>query len=380
MNGARVVGVDVARCVALVGMMAVHILPGVVAGEVTAVQQLAGGRASALFAVLAGVSLVLMAGRRTPLRGRAWWAYFAGVLVRSLWIGTAGLLLGELETGIAVILAYYAVLFVLAAPFLALPTRPLVVLTGLWVVVAPVLSHVLRAELPPTSYAVPSLDSLEQPADLARELLLTGYYPVLTWLGYALVGILVGRMDLRSTRTALVLVAGGLLAMANAWAWSTVLLDRPGVRGALVRTFSGAGRLDDFDATLTHGLYGTTPTGSWWWLAVRGPHTGTTFDLLMTAGSACLVLGVALLVGRALPRLTGVLFGAGAMTLTLYTLHVLARTEGYWDGDDRATFVGQVVTVLAIGAVFRLAGRRGPLEAVVGVLSDAARRAVAGRR
>ena len=67
----RVVGVDVARCLALLGMMATHILPGVVDGDVPLGFQLAAGRASALFAVLAGVSLVLVGGRE-PLRGRAW--------------------------------------------------------------------------------------------------------------------------------------------------------------------------------------------------------------------------------------------------------------------------------------------------------------------
>ncbi|MGH3372444.1 MAG: heparan-alpha-glucosaminide N-acetyltransferase domain-containing protein, partial [Nocardioidaceae bacterium] len=66
----RVVGLDVARAVALVAMMATHILPGVDSSGVTLTQQVAGGRASALFAVLAGVSLALMTGRRAPLRGR----------------------------------------------------------------------------------------------------------------------------------------------------------------------------------------------------------------------------------------------------------------------------------------------------------------------
>jgi uncharacterized membrane protein len=65
----RVVGVDVARALALVGMMATHILPGLEQGQVSFSHQLAAGRASALFAVLAGVSLVLVAGRRTPIHG-----------------------------------------------------------------------------------------------------------------------------------------------------------------------------------------------------------------------------------------------------------------------------------------------------------------------
>ena len=55
----RLVGLDIARCLALLGMIATHALPtATAAGEATAVHQLVAGRSSALFAVLAGVELV----------------------------------------------------------------------------------------------------------------------------------------------------------------------------------------------------------------------------------------------------------------------------------------------------------------------------------
>jgi hypothetical protein len=203
---------------------------------------------------------------------------------------------------------------------------------------------------------------------------------VLTWVPFVLVGIVVGRLDLRAASTAGKLATVGAAALSVAWLVSDALLARPGVRGELVRTFDGAGWRGDLDTTLGHGLYGVTPTGSPWWLAVRAPHSGTTFDLLMTTGSALLVLAACLLLGRALPRVCAVLFGAGAMTLTLYSLHVVLRNEGWWDGDDMATFVGQVVLVLAIGMVFRWGGHRGPLEVLLGEMSTGARKAVADRQ
>ena len=49
-------------------------------------------------------------------------------------------------------------------------------------------------------------------------------------------------------------------------------------------------------------LYGVVPTETWSWLMVRAPHSGAWFDLVMTIGSACLVIGVCLLVGRLAPR------------------------------------------------------------------------------
>ena len=68
----RLDGVDAARAVALVGMASVHILPVMTAaGTETLAGAVAAGRASALFAVLAGVGVALSTGGRTPpARGR----------------------------------------------------------------------------------------------------------------------------------------------------------------------------------------------------------------------------------------------------------------------------------------------------------------------
>ena len=239
-SGARVVGVDIARCVALVGMMATHILPGVVDGRVPVVQQVAGGRASALFAVLAGTSLVLVAGRRAPLRGRELSGMVAGTATRAVLIGLVGLLLGGLDSGIAVILVYYAVLFVVAVPFLALSTRALVAVTVGWGLLGPLLSFAVRGGLPPTAYAVPSFDSLAAPAALLRDLLLTGYYPVATWVPFVLAGMVVGRLDLRSPSTSGQLLGAGLVLVSSSLV-SDVLLARPDVRAALAGSFDGAG-------------------------------------------------------------------------------------------------------------------------------------------
>ena len=78
----RLVGLDVARCLALLGMVATHVLDARTPdGELATAQWLAGGRASALFAVLAGVSLALMtrdAPGRCSCGGRGCGATLAG--------------------------------------------------------------------------------------------------------------------------------------------------------------------------------------------------------------------------------------------------------------------------------------------------------------
>ena len=378
-SAGRVVGLDIARALALIGMMATHILPAFDLDGLTLSQQIAGGRASGLFAVLAGVSIALMSGRSSPEHGRARWATAAGLAVRALLIAVIGLVLGEADSGIAVILTYYGVLFVLAIPFLGLRARSLAVLAAIWLVAAPIASHLLRPHLPPPSYDSPSFASLSDPWQLLTELTFTGYYPAVPWLAYVLAGMAVGRLALGPWRTTVGLGVVGAALSVGAWAVSEALLTMPGARRALISTFTGPGAQDTIDLTLARGLYGTTPTGSWWWLAVHAPHSATPFDLAHTIGTSLLVIAAAVAVGRLAPTVLAVVFGAGAMTLTLYSAHVLLRSDGLWDGEDLGTFVGQVVAVLLVGAVFRLARSRGPLEAGVAQVQGKVRRAAAGR-
>jgi len=311
----------VARCLALVGMVGTHVLAqrsG--SGEVSLGHWVAGGRASALFALLAGVGLALATGARTPVRGRERAARSAGILVRAVLIAVLGLALGGLDSGLAVILTYYGLLFVLAVPFLGMSARALLATGAVWVVVAPILSHLLRPALPARGFDNPTFAQLHDPGQLLGELFLTGYYPVLPWLAYLLVGLGVGRLDLTRRRVAILLAGAGATIAVLATVVSRTLTDRPGVVRALLADppapeQSGAALLD----RIATGMFGVTPSGgAWQWLLVVAPHSATPFDLAQGIGSALLVLGLCLLATQALAtrgtRFADVLFGAGAMT------------------------------------------------------------------
>lgn len=367
---ARLVGVDVARAVALLGMIATHVLDGRTAtGELTFTQELAGGRASALFAVLAGVSLALVSGGTEPHRGRELRRTVLGLAARAVLVAAIGLLLGELETGLAIILAYYGVLFLLGLPFLGLRAPALAGLAAGWLVVGPVLSHLVRPELPDRDFASPDLARLSEPGPLLADLLLTGYYPALPWLAYLLAGMALGRLDLSGRRVPVRLVAGGLCLAVIAVAVSRLCTATPAVREALVS--SRLTTHDELLALLAGSQHGSTPTGgAWQWLLVVSPHSATPFDLAQTIGSALVVLGLCLGLAAVLPRAgrrsLAVLAGAGSVPLTLYSLHVLMRTPDVWPDEDPGTFGWHVAVVLAVGAAFALARRRGPLEWLVG--------------
>lgn len=333
-------------------------------GSLSTLQWLAGGRASALFAVLAGVSLALVTGRRGPSPAGRRTRVGAAIAVRALSLVVLGLLLGELESGIAIILSYYGVLFVLGLPFLGWRARPLLVLAIGWAVLAPVLSHLLRPLLPPRQLASPDLAQLADPVRLASELLLTGYYPALPWLAYLLLGLGLGRLDLgrQSVQRALVLV--GLPTVVVATVLSAVLTRAAGFTDAELDQYAG-------------GKYGQTPTDRWDWLLLVAPHSTTPFDLVQTGGSAVLVLGLCLLLVTRVrsvsllgERALAIVFGAGSMTLTLYAVHVVLRTDRFWPPETSGALLWHVLVVLWAGALFAAVGQRGPLERVVAFLPD----------
>lgn len=131
-------GVGVARSLALVGMMSVHIFPPLRAdGSLHPAYVVSAGRAAALFAVLAGVGLALATGGREPPDGLRLRAARAGVLARAGSLVALGLLLGKVDSPPLVILAYYGLLFGLAIPFLGLQARHLALLAVAAVLLTP---------------------------------------------------------------------------------------------------------------------------------------------------------------------------------------------------------------------------------------------------
>jgi hypothetical protein len=354
----RLTGVDLARCVALLGMVAVHVLPlSDAAGDPTLVDRVAGGRSAALFAVLAGVSLALAFGP-SPRLLRAGPA----LVVRGALVGLVGLLLGLLDSGVAVILAYYAVLFVLAVPFLRARAGVLSALAAATAVGLPLLSFAVRDDLPARDPDNPSLATLDDPGGLLAELLLTGYYPALPWLAYLLAGLAAGRLALASRRTALELAgAGALLALAAAAASAALL----GPGGGYDEIAAAEGLSDgEVERKVDAARFGNVPLTTPWWLATDAAHTTTPFDLLHTTGTALLALGVALLLAPLAPRLLSPLTAAGSMPLTLYTAHV--TWLGLTDAEDpERSYLLQVAVGLAFAWVWRDRVGRGPLESVV---------------
>src|SRR3954453_10655863 len=228
----RVLGVDAARGVALLGMFAVHVTETLRSDTTPShTQQFVAGHALATFVLLAGVSLAFTTGpapageeTRRPVRGTA-----AALATRGVLIGVLGLVLNLTDPPAEVILPYYGAMFVLAIPLVRVASRRLILLSAALVVVAPLV--VLRSfgvDLPDDE---PTLTSLLHPFTVIAPLLASGSYPAVEYMAFLCVGLVIGRLDLTSLRVACRIAGGGTALGLAAWLASGVLLQHGGLAG-----------------------------------------------------------------------------------------------------------------------------------------------------
>lgn len=377
----RVSGVDAARGVALFGMMSTHIFALYVPGttEASWVALVFSGRASALFAVVAGLGLALLTGGNRIHHRAGLSMDRRGIAARAVVIMVIGLMLGGLETNIAIILFHYGVLFLLALPFVSLPFRQLVWWAAGWLLLSPVAAYVLRPWIagtvnPSSLGGNPRWETLLEPATLFADITVTGYYPALQWLSYILIGMAIGRLPLRDLRVQLGLVVSGAALAVAAKLLSGYLLGPLGGLTALLQTPEGSRY--PLEAMMSVSLTGVDQSDSWWWLAVSAPHSGSPLDLLHTGGTSVLVIGLCLLATRRYESVLLPLSGPGAMTLTLYTIHIW--TMSVVDAqepppDPSLVYWGQVLVFVVLGILFLRINARGPLELLTSGASRAAR-------
>lgn len=353
MTSNRLLAVDLARGIALIGMMLAHLGTSWTGQGTPPVGELVStGRAAPLFALLAGVSLTLVH-RRDP------WGVGSvrATVIRGVLLVLLGLALGSLrDMPILIILAVYGVLVVAALPARHLSTRALLALTVAWSVLAPIGLLALRISRDPVLVEQPAWSDLQHPSQLIGTVLLWGGYPAVVWMAFVLAGLLIGRLDLSDGQTGAQLLGGGLVLASGALA---------------------VGRLfePDWRQLFARDLYPFVPV-DWNDVWVTSPHSSMPLNVIGAMGSAAMVVGLCVLLVRVpvLARLLWPLVAAGSMTLTLYTAHALwtwrlrldepVPAEGGW-----GPWALQVVVLVSVALVWRWRLPRGPLEQIMRWLS-----------
>ncbi|MDP9430169.1 MAG: DUF1624 domain-containing protein [Actinomycetota bacterium] len=337
--GRRIGGLDVARGLAVLGMFGAHLGDTEDLGWDPATWgAVVEGRSSILFATLAGVSMALLSGGRTPARGRELARARTRVLVRAAWVFAIGGVLELLDTFVAVILGVYAVLFVLALPFLRRPPAQLLLAAGVVALVGPPLTLAVG------QYAT----ARDAEGSAFAFLLVTGYYPAAVWLAFVLAGLAVGRLDLDAARVRTGLVAGGAAAAVLGYAVGLLTTRQLAAGRRPAGIEAGFGSPGEWDPA---------------WFAGAEPHSSTPFEVIGSGGVAVAVIGVCLVVADLLPRLTYPLASVGALALSVYTAQIVAiavldvGSAGDWGRWARFT-----LTAVLLATAWRLRLGRGPLE------------------
>jgi hypothetical protein len=325
--GRRIAGIDVARGLAVLGMMTAHVGPEPGGGPPgDGFLRLADGRPAALFVVLAGISLALLSGGVRPAVGRDLARARARIVGRALVVLVIGLALDALGTPVLVILPTYAVLF--AVGCLVLSWRP-------WLLV--VSAVVVALVAPPVRTAIGLGTDTTDPGGLVG-VLVGPHYPALVWFAYLLAGLAVGRLD----------------------------VTRPAVQ----RRLAGVGA-----ALVVLGYTGgwvAQSLGAPYALASIDPHSSTTFEVVGNTGVALVVIAGSLAVAQRWPRLVAPLAAVGALALTAYSVHVvviaLVGTDVVWQPTVSGwlAFLG---TTTVLCWLWRATLGRGPLERVMALVS-----------
>jgi hypothetical protein len=379
---ARVAGVDMARGLAVVGMIVVHVAAAAAMspGPGGVVLDVFTGRSAVLFAVLAGVSLALLSrGTSGGVRRR--------IAMRAALLFVLGVGLAEISTGPMIILSYYAVMFVLALPFLRVRPAALLAWSVGWAVVGPLVSFWLRSTVVHGNtlggaVMASDLTSWSAAGAAGLRLLLDGAYPVLTWMPFVLAGLAVGRLDLRAAAVRVRLLVAGLAAVALGHGGSWFALEvLGGARPLHAVADAMAPRLgvppDIAWELMTGSGLGATGTLTPAFLLLDAPHTGTPFEIVGSGGVAVVVLAACLVLAQRWPRAVFPLVATGTLSLTVYAAHVgamalLTVAVPGWQTDPWPSTIGFVVVTLVLATGWRLLAGRGPLERVVHALSSRA--------
>jgi len=331
----RVTGIDLARGLAIVGMLTAHLVavPDLVWTDPSTYLAVVDGRSSILFATLAGVSIGLMTGGEEPFRGRAMMTAWWRLAVRAGLLWVLGILLIATGVPVFVILPAYALLFLLAIPFTSLSARTLFLVAAALALVMPWVQVWLDA-----------LPVWSAPFGNDLSLALGWHYPFPVWIAYLLAGLGLARAGIRDLRVQIAALAAGT-ALA--------------VLGYGLHIVSGsASTLDP-----------SSPVRAW----TAHPHSNGVLEAVGSGGFALAVIGASLLVCRTVVVWVVLpLRAAGAMPLTAYTAQILvwAVWAAVALGDTAALlefralspFLPITLGVLAGCTAWALLVGRGPLE------------------
>jgi uncharacterized protein len=351
----RIIGYDVARALAVFGMVVVNysVVMNLSANGPHWLLEWSGaleGRAAATFVVLAGVGISLMT-RTARLSGDA----VALGSHRRVLLKRAVLLfiVGALYTPIwpADILHFYGLYITIGALMLSASDRRLwlsaIAATVVFLVLLVVLDYEAGWNWQTLDYA-----GLWTARGAIRHLFFNGFHPVFPWVGFLLYGMVLGRVDLTVSRTNRRVLLMGIAAAVAAEVASAYLIAWSSTAGT------------PQDQEVLGALFGTAPMPPMPLYLIAGGGVATA----VIAGC------VALTERFRASRIWTPLVATGQLALTIYVAHVvigMGLLEAFGRLKNQSVEAGLTSAVVfcvaatAFARLWRKRFPRGPLEAVM---------------
>lgn len=297
----RIVGIDIARALAIVGMIIVNfkmVIGSQGDGWLVWVVDFFSGKAAALFVVLAGVGIALMTrtGRltmdaKTINRDRI------KLMKRSLLLFVVGL--SYMPIWPADILHFYGVYMLFTIPFLYTVNRRVLFSAVAIIMMYPILMWIFEYDIG-WDFETLAYHGFWSFDGFMRNLFFNGFHPVFPWVSFMLVGLWMGRQELHEAKVVKKLLFQGVTTFILLWMLSKILL---------LLTISN----DPIENEQLSFILGMSPMPP--------------LPIYMLAGSALSVsvISLCILMGRLFEKhkMLVYLMNYGRMALTIYVLHVV---------------------------------------------------------
>jgi uncharacterized membrane protein YeiB len=351
----RIIGFDVARALAVFGMVVVNfvVVMGAEANGPQWLQRMVGvleGRAAATFVVLAGVGLSLLSQKARLLNDAAGVGQHRATLAkRALFLLIVGLLFVPIWP--PDILHFYGIYIAIGVCFLASSDRTLWKLalgSGFGFVFLLFLFDY------DAGWDWETLEYLDfwTVQGMVRHLFFNGFHPVIPWVAFLFVGMWLGRQDLLDTavRKRLLIYGAGVFMVSETISWLLTM----GVMEVVP------------EAELIDALA----------LVASQPLPPMPFYLLSAGGVAIIVILLSIMLSHKYPVSVVVkaLVATGQLALTLYVAHVIVgmgilEALGRLENQSLAFAVMSALIFVLSSVVFSVLWRkrfaRGPLEFVM---------------
>ena len=344
----RLIGLDIARYLAFVGMVLVNfdiVMSHGVQSNEGFFNEFIGqlqGRASATFVVLAGIGLGLSSFKKESQTVNT-------IVKRSIFLLILGLLNMTIFEGD--ILHYYAFYFLFGVFLLPFGNRALILVISILNLVF--FSMMLFIDYESGwNFEELTYSGFWTIDGFTRNLFFNGFHPVFPWLGFFLLGMLMSRVLLKKRQVQIKMISWGLIAIIFSEIMSFI------ISGYVIPADSELQFLFMTDSMPPMPLY-----------------------FLAASGSALLIIGLCLLVSEKFKesKIYSLIAPAGTQTLTLYVLHIIVGL-GFIDAigftgtqTSSQAFVAAIIFCI-LGTIFAFTWskwfRKGMFESLMRKLTD----------